>query len=317
MSEAIALSSRLPAAWRGRVRLPAIAAPMLIVSGPELVTAVARAGAIAAFPTANARTAEQLEEWMSVIRASLTEDDAPVAANLIIRSPRLVSDVEVLVRNRIELVITSVGSPAAVVEPLHGVGALVFSDVATLHHARRAIDAGVDGLVLLTAGAGGQTGWMNPFAFVRAVREMYDGPIVLAGGIGDGVALRSARELGCDLGYMGTAFLATNESRAVDDYKRMVVESSIDDIVLTSAFVGGPTNMLADSIRAVGLDPAALPATIEPDNAAALYGEGASGPRRWKDIWSAGHSVSAVREIRSARHVVDRMISEYCSGTDC
>jgi nitronate monooxygenase len=189
----------------------------------------------------------------------------------------------------------------------------VLADVATLRHAHRAVEAGADGLVLLTAGAGGQTGWLNPFAFVRAVRAFFDGPLVLAGGIGDGRALLAARLLGCDLGYMGTSFIATAESMAAPDYKRMLVDSGIDDVVLTKAFTGLPTSMLAPAIRAAGLDPANLDEHVSPAEAAQLYGGGSPdlGPKRWVDVWSAGHSVSAVREIPTAAELVARTLREY------
>lgn len=310
---------RLPAGIADRLRLPVIAAPMLRVSGPELVTAACAAGVVGAFPTANARTTAELDGWLEEIDDAAARSPHPVAPhapNLIIRQPRLAEDLEVLVRHRVELVITSVGSPAAVVEPLHGVGALVLADVATLRHAHRALEAGADGLVLLTAGAGGQTGSANPFAFVRAVREFFDGPLVLAGGIGDGRALLAARVLGCDLGYVGTSFIATAESLAAPEYKRMAVACTLDDIVLTSAFTGLPASMLAPAIRAAGLDPAELDEQVTPSVAAELYGGGnpGVGPKRWVDVWSAGHSVSAVRDIPTAAGLVERLHAEYRSA---
>ncbi|MFC0437549.1 nitronate monooxygenase family protein [Kutzneria buriramensis] len=301
----------LPAAIIDRLRLPLIAAPMLRVSGPELVTAACTAGVIGAFPTANARTAAELDDWLSRIEGTT---GAPYAANLIIRSPRLAADLRVLVEHRVELVITSVGSPAPVIDPLHEVGALVLADVATLHHAERAVAAGADGLILLTAGAGGQTGWLNPFAFVRAVRAFFDGPVVLAGGISDGHALHAARALGCDLAYMGTKFLATRESRADPAYKRMVAEADLDDIVLTRAFTGLPTSMLAPAIRAAGLDPAALDESISPADADQLYGHGGIGPRRWSDVWSAGHSVSGVTAAPSVAELVEQTATEFAEA---
>jgi nitronate monooxygenase len=305
----------LPERIASRLRLPLIAAPMLRVSGVELVIAACRAGVIGAFPAANAGSAEQLDRWLSEIEAAAAEagSPAPHCPNLIVRDPRLAEHLEVVVSHRVEVVIASVGSPAALVEPLHAVGALLFADVATLAHARKAVAAGVDGLILLTAGAGGQTGWMNPFAFTRAVRSFFDGPIVLAGGISDGHALRAALALGADLAYMGTRFIASRESLAPDAYKRMLVESSLDDVVLTAAFTGLPASILAPSIRAAGLDPAALDEAITPDDAAALYGaKGAGeGPRRWSDILSAGHSVSGVDRVESVAEIVARTRAEY------
>jgi nitronate monooxygenase len=308
---------RLPERIESRLRLPAIAAPMLHVSGVELVTAACRAGVVGAFPAANAGGAEELDRWLTEIEIALADsgEPAPHCPNLIVRDPRLREQLEVVVAHPVEIVIASVGSPAPVVGPLHEAGTLVFADVATLEHAGKAVAAGVDGLVLLVAGAGGQTGWMNPFAFVRAVRSFYDGPIALAGGIGDGHALRAAISLGADLGYMGTRFIASEESMASETYKRTLVESTLDDVVLTASFTGLPASILAPSIRASGLDPEALDESITPDGAAALYGvraEGA-GPRRWTDILSAGHSVSAVERVETAAEIVARTDEEFRS----
>lgn len=300
--------------WRARVRLPIVAAPMLQVSGPELVTAVCAAGAIGSFPTANARTVDELDSWLSTISRDLSPEAAPYAPNLIMRSPRLTEDLAVLAQHQCELVIASVGSPALAVEALRSTGTTVFADVATVQHARRALDAGAAGLVLLTAGSGGQTGWLNPFAFVRAVREFFDGPLMLAGGVTDGQALRAARVLGCDFAYMGTRFLATSESRASKAHKQMVVDSSADDIVLTSAFTGLPASMLRPSIENAGLDPAALDDSVTPTRAAELYGSGGSGPTRWSQIWSAGHSVSGVQSVLPARDAVELLLQQYESA---
>jgi nitronate monooxygenase len=199
-----------------------------------------------------------------------------------------------------------------VLKPLHDAGAMVFADVASIRHAERAVAAGADGLVLLTAGAGGQTGWLNPFVFVRAVRAFFNGPIVLAGGISDGHALRAAEALGCDLGYMGTKFIATRESMADARYKEMLVGSSADDILLTTAFTGLQTNMLRPSIEAAGLDPGNLPARGAIDIGKDIdIGARENRPKRWKDIWSAGHSVSSVDAVLSVDELVARTREEY------
>ncbi len=301
----------LPRAIAARLRIPVIAAPMLTVSGPELVVAACREGVIGAFPTANANSTAQLDEWLSMISARAA-GTAPYAANLIMRSPRLDADLEILVHHRAPMVITSVGSPEPVVAALHDVGTLVFADVGTLKHARRAVAAGADGLILLTAGAGGQSGHLNPFAFVRAAREFFTGPLVLAGGVGDGHALRAAMTLGCDLAYVGTPFIATHESIASADYKQMVVDSSLDEVLLTKAFTGLPTNMLVPSITAAGLNPADLDERVTPAQSKELYGSAAgSEARRWIDLRSAGHSVSAVHTITSAGALVARLEHEY------
>ncbi|SNR81033.1 NAD(P)H-dependent flavin oxidoreductase [Blastococcus mobilis] len=308
----MAAAPRLPAAVAERLRIPAIAAPMLAVSGPELVAAACRSGVVGAFPTVNARSTGELDDWLSGLATQRGNQAwAPWCPNLIIRQPRLADDLETLVRHRVEMVITSVGPPAEVVPALHDAGALVLADVATMRHAQRAVEAGVDGLVLLTAGAGGQTGWLNPFSFVREVRRWYDGLVILAGGIGDGVALRAARTLGADLGYLGTRFIATEESRAAPAYKQMLVDSGMDDVVLTKAFTGLATSMLRPSIEAAGLDPERLDEQVRPETAAAMFGSGAEGPRRWTHIWSAGHSVSAVASVPSVATLTDELTAEY------
>ena len=309
----------LPEKIAKRLRLPLIAAPMLRVSGPDLVVAACINGAIGAFPVANARSLEQLDEWLIQIKARIemarAEDPsriiAPFCPNLIIRHAQVREALACLVRHKVEMVITSVGSPEAAVGPLHDIGCTVFADVATLRHAEKAISTGVDGLILLTAGAGGQTGWMNAFAFTRAVRAMFDGPIVMAGGISDGRVLWAAEVLGCDLAYMGTKFIATHESMADPEYKQMLVESSMDDVMLTRAFTGLDTNMLRPSVVAAGLDPANLPERVTIEAAAQIHGTGGSGPKRWKDVWSAGHSISGVTSVMSAAELIEQTAREY------
>jgi len=309
--------SRLPKRFRDRLRLPLIAAPMLHISGPDLVVAACRAGVIGAFPTLNPRILQAsggLDGWLSDIRRGLDDHPgayAPVCPNLIMRSDDLDDHVAAIVRHGVEMVITSVGSPKPVMARLKEGGIFVFADVATVEHARKAIDVGVDGLVLLTAGAGGQTGWLNPFAYVRAVREIFEGPVVLAGGISDGVALRAAEVLGCDLAYMGTKFIAARESMATDEYREMLVRSSIDDIVLTKAFNGLWGSYLRPSIVEAGLDPDRLDEAVSAAEAKLRYGSRSSGPRRWTGLRSAGHSVSGVRAVQTVAEIVDQTVQEY------
>lgn len=307
--------------FRNRLNLPLIAAPMFLVSGVELMVAACRNGVIGSFPTVNCRNTEQLGEWLDDIETRLARHAdasgrraAPICPNLIVHrsNARLEQDLKLLLRHKPEIVITSVGSPAPVVKPLHDAGALVLADVASIRHAERAAEAGVDGLVLLTAGAGGQTGWLNPFAFVRAVRSFYDGIIVLAGGISDGHALHAAEVLGCDLAYMGTKFIATRESMADDRYKQMLVASTADDVLLTTAFTGLQTNMLKPSIVAAGLDPDDLPARGAIDIGKDIdVTARESRPKRWRDIWSGGHSTSGVTEIAAVDDLVARTLAEY------
>lgn len=305
----------LPESIASRLRIPAIVAPMLRVSGVDLVRAACKAGVIGAFPTINPRSPESLDGWLTELDTDLTPGDAPYCPNLIMRRPDIADDVEILARHRTEIVITSVGSPAPLMPALREAGIFVLADVATVRHAKKAIEAGVDGLILLTGGAGGNTGWLNPFAFVRAIREFYDGTVVLAGGMSDGRALHTAQVLGADLGYMGTKFIATPESMAEDDYREMVVDSSIDDVIRTRAFTGMDTSFLVPSIVRAGLDPRGLDEDSDIAAARARYGgsgtSNSEGPRRWKDIWSAGHSVSGVRRISPAAQVVDETAREY------
>ena len=302
----------LPPDIADKLRLPLISAPMFLVSGPDLVIDVCRAGVIGSFPTANCRTLDALDEWLGRIAAE-TAGSAPFAPNLIVHKSnvRLQEDAALVAKHKAPLVIASVGSPAPIMETIHEYGGRGFADIASMRHAEKAVETGVDGLILLTAGAGGQTGWANPFAFVRAVREIYKGPVVLAGGVSDGVALRAAMTLGCDLAYMGTRFIATQESMAVQAYKDMLVTSSLDDVILTSAFTGLPASKLRPSLVAAGLNPDALPERgminvsedINPDKR----------PKRWKDTWSAGHSVSGVKDVPPVAELINRLVAEYDS----
>ncbi len=313
-------STRLPANLANRLRVPVIVAPMLRVSGPELVIAACRAGAMAAFPTMNARTAANLDVWLDEMAAAASAAPHPVAphcVNLVMRPDIVAEHLPRVIEHRVEVVITSVGSPAPVLDPLHDVGTFVLSDVATLEHARKAVRASADGLVLLTAGSGGQTGWLNPFAFVRAVRDFFDGPVVLAGGLSDGIALHAALELGADLGYIGTRFIASRESLASERYRRALVSCSLDDVLLTRAFTGLPANFLRPTVAAAGLDPAHLDEQVTPDIADAVYGGrgDGSGPQRWTDVVSAGHSVSGVRAVQSTAQIVAELRRDMNSAS--
>jgi nitronate monooxygenase len=311
----------LEARFRDRLGLPLIAAPMFLVSGVELVVAACRNGVIGSFPTVNCRSPGQLDEWLGEIEGRLQQHSdasgkpsAPVCANLIVHrsNARLTQDLQVLLRHKPEMVITSVGSPEPVMKPLKDAGCLVLADVASVRHAEKAVAAGVDGLVLLTAGAGGQTGWVNPFAFVRAVRRFWDGIVVMAGGMADGQAIAAAETLGCDLAYMGTKFIATRESMADPRYKELLVTSSADDVLLTTAFTGLQTNMLRPSIDAAGLDPDDLPQRGAIDIGKDIdVGARENRPKRWKDIWSAGHSTSGVTGVLAVDELVARTSVEY------
>lgn len=290
------------------LNLPIIVAPMFRVSGPELVIAACRSGVIGSFPAINPRTAEELEQWLNQITGELAKipEAAPYAVNLVIRSERLSKDLELVKQYQVPIVITSVGSPVAVVPSIQSYGGLVFSDVATLHHARKAAELGVDGLILLCAGAGGNAGWVNPFAFVRAVREFYNGIVILAGCVMDGTGIRAAEVLGADLVYMGTRFISTYESMAVTDYKQKLTEVDVDDVITTKAFTGMTANFLRPTIEAAGLDPDHLPPYEE-------FNQGVYRKQRWKNIWSAGQGVGAVKEIVPVSRLIEQLVEEYKS----
>jgi nitronate monooxygenase len=287
-----------------RLSLPLIAAPMTGVSGPDLVVAACRNGVIGSFPTHNASDVAELDAWFESMAAALAPAGsaaAPIAPNLVVHpsNARLRDDVACLVAHGIELVITSVGSPAPVMGALHAGGCRVFADVATLRQAEKAAAVGVDGLVLLSAGAGGQTGQANPFAFVRSVREFFDGTIVLAGGVSDGVALLAAEVLGADLVYMGTPFIATRESLASDEYQAALVSATMDDVKLSDAVGGLPASLLGqwlDSREAVPVSAG----DFQQDRLVAD-----------PSVWSAGHGVTAVRDIPSVDALVARVRTQY------
>lgn len=297
------------------LRLPVIGAPMFLVSGPELVIAQCRAGIVGAFPALNARSTAELRDWLERIRsAAATGNAAPYAVNLIVhqRNARLDDDLDACIEARVPLIITSMSSPARVVERVHAYGGQVFHDASTVKFARKAADAGVDGLVLVCAGAGGHTGSLSPFAFVGEVKRFFSGPLVLAGSITTGGGVLAARAMGCDFAYMGTRFIASSESLAPAAYKAMVVSSTLEDIVSTPFFSGVTANYLAPSIRAAGLDPQNLPLQDMPSG----YTRRSEGPKAWKDIWGAGQGVGAVGGTESAADIVEQLITEYRNARD-
>ncbi len=293
------------AAIKARLAVPAVAAPMFLVSGPDLVIAACKAGIIGSFPTTNARDVDTLDAWLARIRDECAQV-APWAVNLVVHStsPRFAQDFACVLKYRPEIVITSLGSPARVVDEVHAYGGLVFADVNSIPFARKAVDAGADGLVLIGAGAGGHAGVLSPFAFVPAVREFFDGPIMLGGAIVGGAGVRAAEVLGADFAYLGTQFIATSESLAPQAYRDMLVAANEDDILLTPHFSGVPANFLKPSIRAAGLDPDHLQTT---GRAFVAQGE----TRAWKHIWSAGQGVRAITSIRSTAEIVANLASEY------
>lgn len=300
------------------LRLPVIAAPMFLVSGPELVIAQCTAGIIGTFPSLNARPQEALNDWITQIKNGCTafqeaHPDRPVApfgVNLIVHptNPRWRVDLQTCVTHRVPIIITSLHAPDDVVQAVHPYGGLVFHDVTTVRHAKRAIKAGVDGLILVAAGAGGHAGTLNPIAFVNEIRAFYDGPLVLSGCISHGKDILAAQALGCDFAYMGTRFIATEESLAHEKYRDMIVQSTIEDVLYTAFFSGVPANYLIPSIEAAGLDVAQL---RQQDANHAVNLDKTTKPVAWKDIWGAGQGVGATQAVIPTRALVDQLIDEY------
>ena len=286
--------AEIASALKAGLRLPMIAAPMFLVSGPELVSATCKAGIIGALPALNARTSEIFDRWLGALRSALAGGEAaPFAVNIIVHNtnPRREADLDITVRHKTPVIIASIGSPAPVIERVKEYGGIVLSDVATVRHARRAAESGADGLILLCAGAGGNTGWMSPFAFVAEVRAFFDGPIIVAGAISRGGYVHIAERMGADMALVGTPFIAARESLAVDEYRQMLIDSNADDIVLTAEIGGIPANMLRKSLAKTGFRPeAAKPGKFN------VVAE-TNTLRAWRDIWSAGHGVGDVTAI--------------------
>lgn len=308
----------IPSLFQGKLSLPVIASPMFIVSYPDLVLAECKAGIVGTFPSLNARTPEQLDDWLGRITAELADDaaanpDKPVApfgVNLIVHrsNSRLQGDVELLVRHKVPLAITSVGAPVGIVEAIHSYGGLVFHDVTNIRHARKAIEAGVDGLILVAAGAGGHAGTLSPFALLSEVREFFDGAIVLAGAISSGAQVRAAEVLGADFAYIGTRFIATAEGNAPAEYKQMIIDHAAVDIVYTPMFSGIPGNYLGPSVAANGIDVTAIAGGAADPN---LSIEDWSKKKAWKDIWSAGQGIGTIHDAPPVADLVARMKAEY------
>jgi nitronate monooxygenase len=301
------------------LRAPVIGAPMFLVSGPELVIEQCKAGIVGAFPALNARPQEQLEAWLTQIETALARQRsenpgakvAPYAVNLIVNpaNKRLEQDFEVCVRHKVPIIITSLHAPTAIAKRVHDYGGIVFHDVVRVRHAEKALEAGVDGIILVCAGAGGHAGRINPFALTNEIRRMFDGPLVLAGAITDGAGVLAAQAMGCDAAYMGTRFIATTESLAVEHYKQMLVDSNAEDIVYTPFFSGVHGSYLKPSIRNAGLDPDNLPVQSGEDKL--QYRSRDERPKTWKDIWGAGQGVGNIDSIVPARELVERIVREY------
>jgi nitronate monooxygenase len=309
----------LPPVLRDRLRLPVIASPLFIISGPDLVIAQCKAGVVGSFPSLNARPVSLLDEWLHRIREELAEWDrdhpdtpsAPFAVNQIVHksNDRLEQDVELCVKHKAPIVITSLGAREDVNQAVHSYGGVVLHDIITDRFARKAIEKGADGLIPVAAGAGGHAGALSPFALIQELRAWFDGPIALSGAIANGAAILAAQAMGADLAYVGSAFIATQEANADAGYKQMIVDSAADDIVYSSLFTGVHGNYLKPSIIRAGLDPANLP---EGDVTKMNFGSGGnSKAKAWRDIWGCGQGIGAVKGVPTAGELVARLSAEY------
>ena len=296
----------LPRALQGRLSLPLIGSPMFIISQPDLVLAQCRAGIIGAFPSLNARPSGVFEQWLQRLTSELTEKDAPFAVNLIVHrsNARLDEDLELCVRYRVPVVITSLGAQERVNEAVHSYGGIVLHDVINNMFAQKAISKGADGLIAVAAGAGGHAGVLSPFALVQEIRQWFDGPVALSGSIATGRAIAAARMMGADLAYMGSPFIATTEANADMAYKQMIVDSSAGDIVYSDTFTGVHGNYLRPSIIAAGLDPDHLPTAASMDFAE-------TDSKAWRDIWGCEQGIGAIHQVQPAADYIAQLKSEY------
>ncbi len=304
----------ITARLKARLKLPVIGSPLFIISNPDLVIGQCRAGIIGAFPSLNARPLSQLEEWLERLSSELTESDAPYAVNLIVHktTDRLMDDLALCVKYKVPVIITSLGAREDVNEAIHSYGGIVLHDVINNRFARKAIEKGADGLIPVAAGAGGHAGTTSPFALVAEIREWFDGPIALSGAIATGYGILGAEAMGADLAYIGSAFIATEEARADQRYKQMIVDSTSADIVYSDLFTGVSGNYLKPSIAAAGLDPDNLP---KGDYSTMNFGSGGNTEAKvWRDIWGSGQGIGAVKSIVPAAELVARLAREYAEA---
>jgi len=309
----------LPASLQNSLQLPVVATPMFIVSNPDLVIAQCKAGIVGSFPALNARPAEELEVWLKRIteeldawnQANPDKPAAPFAVNQIVHKSnnRLEHDLEMCVKYKVPIVITSLGARVDVNEAIHSYGGLVFHDIINNFFAKKAIEKGADGLIAVASGAGGHAGTLSPLALVQEIREWFDGPLLLSGAIATGDSVLAAQAMGADLGYIGSAFIATDEANADERYKQSIVDGSANDIIYSNLFTGVHGNYLRNSIEAAGLDPENLP---ESDPSKMDFGDGSS--KAWKDIWGSGQGIGAVKKIGPAADLIARLKQEYSAA---
>ena len=314
----------IPDHIKNNLSMPVIGAPLFIISGPELVIAQCKAGVIGSFPALNARPQHVLEEWIVRIKTELAEYQeqnpeakvAPFAVNQICHgsNDRLMDDMATCVKHEVPIIITSLRPPAELVEAAHSYGGLVFHDVINVRHAKKAAEQGVDGLILVCAGAGGHAGVLSPFALVREVKEWFDGTIILSGSIGDGYSVASSIALGADFAYLGTRFIATKEANADPEYKKMLEDSAANDIVYSSLFTGVHGNYLKPSIVNAGMDPENLP---EADKSTMNFGSGGNTKSKaWKDIWGCGQGIGRIEDSPPVADLVNRLSEEFKDAKD-
>ena len=313
----------IPDSIKDNISIPVIGAPLFLISVPDLVIAQCKAGIIGSFPALNARPQHVLEEWIVRIKTELKQYQeqnpdkkvAPFAVNQICHgsNDRLQGDMEICVKHEVPIIITSLRPPAEVVEAAHSYGGLVFHDVINVRHAKKAADMGVDGLILVCAGAGGHAGALSPFALLREVKSWFDGTIILSGSIGDGYSVASALALGADFAYLGTRFIATHEANAEPEYKQMLIESSANDIVYSNLFTGVLGNYLKPSIQNAGLDPDNLPTA---DKSVMNFGSGGNtDSKAWKDIWGSGQGIGLIEDAPTVESLVERIRAEFNEAT--
>ncbi len=309
----------LPKILQANLAIPVIGAPLFLVSGPELVIAQCKAGIVGSFPALNARPQHVLEEWLIRIKEELAQakaenPDLPIASYAVNQichgsNDRLMGDMEICVKHEVPIIITSLRPPEEIVTATHSYGGLVYHDVISVKHAKKAAEQGVDGLILVCAGAGGHAGMLSPFALVREVREFFDGTIILSGSISSGSAVASTLALGADLAYMGTRFIATEEANAEQDYKDMLIEGFADDIIYSSLFTGVHGNYLKGSVVNAGLDPNNLP---EADKSSMNFGSGGNmDAKAWKDIWGSGQGIGSIKDSPTVQTLVDQLTAEF------
>lgn len=314
----------LPEWLKTTLELPVLGSPLFIVSGPELVIAQCKAGIIGSFPALNARPVAQLDEWLTRIVEELgvykalhpEKKIAPYAVNQICHSSndRLMKDMETCVKHKVPIIITSLRPPSEIVDAAHSYGGLVFHDVINVKHARKAAEQGVDGLILVCAGAGGHAGTLSPFALVREVRQWFKGAVLLSGAIADGWGIASALALGADLAYIGTRFIATGEANAESSYKQALIDHAANDIVYSNLFTGVHGNYLGPSIAAAGLDPANLPVV---DKSKMNFGSGGNmKARAWRDIWGSGQGIGQISDAPPVAELVERLKAEFVAASD-